>query len=90
MERITQKDLEILVDVINVETKNPTTSYTKHKDGANIGNFHLDYAYGGVKLAQITNTGGTIREISHDGFGTKRQLHSFMQAYLDGMAVAKS
>ena len=87
--RITQKDLEYLVGVINATTNSPTTPYTNvyGKIGANIGNYHLDYAYGGVKLVQMVNDGGGIREISRDGFGTKRQLHSWLRAFIAGLTA---
>ena len=58
MERITEKHLEKLIDRINIVTKNPTTPWTKFKNGnikSNIGNYHLDGAYGGVALHQMIN-----------------------------------
>lgn len=97
MERITQKDLEYLVKRINEVTDSPTEPYTRNekeddREGrinvgftANIGNYHLDYAYGGVKLVRMVNDGGGIEEISRDGFGTKRQLYSWLQAFLAGL-----
>ncbi len=99
MERIRQKDLEYLVKRINEVTDSPMTPYTKSKNAvlgpnyqravikANIGNYHLDYAYGGVKLVRMVSDGGGIEEISRDGFGTKRQLYSWLQAFLAGLAV---
>ena len=89
MNRITQKDLEYLVKRINEATNSPETSYQTTSKGykGNIGNYHLDYAYGGVKLVQMVNYGGGIREISRGGFGTKRELYNWMQAFLSGMEV---
>lgn len=89
MERITQKDLEWQVKRINKATKSPTAPYTRTdgKTTGNIGNYHLDYAYGGVKLVRMVSDGGGIEEISRDGFGTKRQLYSWLQAFLAGLAV---
>ncbi|MBE3141876.1 MAG: hypothetical protein IMZ53_14970 [Thermoplasmata archaeon] len=90
MERITQKDLENLVLRINKATRNTESQYTKQADGqfkGNIGNYSLDYAYGGVKLVQMVNEHGGIREISHSGFGTKRELHVWMCAFLDGLSI---
>lgn len=94
MERITQKDLKILVGRINKATNSPLASYTQNgKEGerkpgftANINNYHLDYAYGGVQLAQMVNIHGGIRIISTSGLGTKRELYNWMQAFLAGMA----
>jgi len=87
MYRITQKDLETMTERINKATDSPETPYdrTGGNISANIGNYHLDYAYGGVKLVRMTNTGGAIRVISDNGYGTKRELYNWMQAFLSGM-----
>ena len=95
MERITQKDLEYLVKRINEVTKSPQIPYTRNgKKGnrhtgftANVDNYHLDYAYGGVKLVRMVNPGGGITEISRDGFGTKRELYNWMQAFIAGITT---
>ena len=89
MERITQKDLEYLVKRINEATGSPTAPYTRNTrtggvTAGNIDNYHLDYAYVGVKLVQMVNDGGGIREISRGGFGTKRELYYWMNAFLVG------
>lgn len=86
MDRITQKDLEFLVGRINKATGSPAEPHTQAGRNwtANIGNYHLDYAYGGVKLVRMDSDGGGIREISTNGYGTKRQLHSWMTAFLAG------
>jgi len=88
MERITQKQLEYLVERINEDTNSPKASYTKTEEGhkANIGNYHLSYAYGGVKLERMCNEGGGVNTVSTGGFGTKRELYDWMRAYLDGMS----
>ena len=94
MERITQKDLDWLVNRINEVTNSPIESWTrngeegKRKPGfeANIDNYHLDCAYGGVKLSRMINKGGGITNISTGGYGTKRELYNWMKAFLAGMA----
>ena len=89
MERITQKQLEYLVERINEATNSPTTTYTKTEKTpykANIGHYHLDYAYGGVKLVRMVNEGGGITDISRCGYGTKRELYEWMRAFLGGMS----
>ena len=93
MERITQKDLEYLVKRINEVTDSPLEYCTKPSDKnlpivSNIGHYHLDYAYGGVKLVRMVNIHGGVTEISRGGFGTKRELYNWMQAFLAGMAQA--
>jgi hypothetical protein len=72
MNRITDKDLYNLVNAINArmcERGEPQT-------------YLLSYAYGGVKLVD-TNNG--YRDVSHDGFGTKRELYTYMNGFLDGL-----
>lgn len=85
MQRITQKDLEALVSRINTAANTPHESYTRGKKGANVGCYHLNYAYGGVRLVQMANDGGGIRTISTGGYGTKRDLYHQLQAFLAGM-----
>ncbi len=89
MERITQKDLEYLVKRINEVTGSPisTGGVNSGKYTCNIGNYHLDYAHGGVKLVRIVNEGGDITVISTGGFGTKRELYNWMLAFLVGHAT---
>ncbi len=89
MTRITQKDLEVLVKHINFKTNSPETPYTKEngKLKANIGNYHLNWAYGGVELVRMDNEGGGITVISNIGFASKRDLFNWMYAFLSGMEV---
>lgn len=82
--RITQKDLEWLVKIINNRAKSPQEPYNEARQ-ANIGNYHLDYAYGGVKLVRMCNEHGGIRTISSGGYGTKRELYNWMEAFLYGL-----
>lgn len=89
-DRITQKDLECLTDRINKVTDSPPTTHTKGDDGhftPNPGNYHLSYAYGGVKLERMCNERGGVNTASTGGFGTKRELYNWMQAFLAGIAV---
>ena len=90
MQRITQKDLDRIVLRINEATGSPTESHSKDENGrfkANPGNYRLSYAYGGVALERISNEGGGVRRISTDGYGTKRQLYTWMTAFLSGIEV---
>ncbi len=90
MERITQKDLEWFVKRINELTGSPQDRYTKNADGrhkANAGNYHLDYAYGGVKLVRMCSEGSGVAVISHSGFGTKRELYNWMRAFVAGIQI---
>ena len=91
MNRITQKDLEYLVKRINEVTGSPIATCTKNEITSryswNIGNYHLDYAYGGVQLVQTVNEHGGISTVSGYYHGTKRELYNWMQAFLVGHAT---
>lgn len=90
MERITEKQLEAVVLRLNKITGNPEHAWTKTATGikGNIGNYHLDFAYGYVSLVQMHNEGGGIERILPGG--TKRELYEQMQAYLKGLTTAQA
>jgi hypothetical protein len=93
MERITQKNLEYLVKRINEITGSPAESWTRKSNGdysANVGNYHLDYAYGGVSLERMTRTTGSVNMISGIGHVPKRELYNWMRAFLAGIELRKS
>lgn len=87
MERISEKDLENVVLRINRAAGTPLTYATSIGNDRviNIGHYHLDFAYGGVKLVQTMNHGGGIRNITTSGYGTKRELYHQLHAYLAGI-----
>jgi hypothetical protein len=88
MQRITEKQLESLVQWVNELTNSPPTSYTRTEDGklsANIGNYHLYFAYGGVNLHRITNTGGGVNTPLGEGTRTKRELFNQLHAFINGL-----
>ena len=90
MERITEKQLEAVVERINRMTGSPLASYTKQADGslkANIGNYHLDYAYGSVGLVRMHNESGGVESII--SLDTKRGLYNRMHAYCAGLSQGK-
>jgi hypothetical protein len=85
--RITKKDLDQVVRVLNTITHNPTEPHAK-KDGKssfNVGHFCLDYAYGGVALYRIVNAHGGVDDISRRGHGTTRELYNYISAFIDGV-----
>lgn len=53
-----------------------------------VGAYCLDYAYGGVKLAQWVSEGGGQRDITC-GFNPKRETYYAMLAYCNGMEDAR-
>jgi hypothetical protein len=89
--RITEANLKGMCDTLNRITNSPMEQYTKTETGykANPLNYHLDFAYGGVKLCRMCNEGGGVNDIS-SGYGTKRELWDWMQAYLRGIELGKS
>lgn len=90
MERITEKQLEAVVERLNRLTHSPLASWIKSDEGhrANIGNYHLDYAYGYVSLARMVNGGGGIEKILPGG--TKRECYEQLQAFIRGINSIKA
>ncbi len=89
MDRITQKQLDSLVEELNVKTGNPTSYGSREADRfkTNVGHYHLYQAYGGVELVQTMNEGGGITVISRNGCTTKRDLYGQIRALLDGISI---
>lgn len=89
--RITDSMLESRVRRINELTNSPLTPYTTidGKTTANIGNFHISHAYGGVCLHRICNTGGGVRTPIISYHTTKRHLYDLMCAWTDGIMFAQ-
>lgn len=88
MERITDKNLQALCDRINRIKGSPMEPYSKGEDGryvANVGNYHLSHAYGGVSLECMINEAGGVSTPFGCGHVTKRDLWNRMQAYLLGL-----
>lgn len=93
MYRITQKDLEGMVNEINRLTGSPIATHTKGDDGhyfSNVDNYHLSYAYGGVSLHRFCNDGGGVITPLGGGYYTKRELYTMLQAYINGLCDAKT
>lgn len=91
MQQITKSLLEKAVYRLNIAAETPLTPYTKGADGkhhANAGNYHLEWAYGGVALAQMVPGGGCSRPIDM-GFETKRTAFEIIHAYTNGLDAGK-
>ena len=85
MSRITNKDLQQCCDVLKKRygyDLNPhgTDAEGKYKPNPNV--YHISSAYGGVALEQMMPEGSGVRRISCDGYGTKRQLYTFLRGML--------
>lgn len=81
--RITEKDLESICQQLNKVTDSPIDTYGEIGK-ANIGNYHISYAYGGVSLHRVTSEGGSIDDVFRCGYITKRDLFSRISAFIDG------
>ncbi len=79
MDRITQRDLGNLLRELN--------NGVLHIGARPVGAYDCDQAYGGIKLIQHVKGGG-IRAVSCDGFGTKRQLYTFMRGMIEAKRSA--
>lgn len=93
MKQIKLSQLESLVARINIMTRSPMTSYTKQPDGkfkANIGNYHLDGAYGGYALHRMHNDGGGVEDILGVGHVPKRELYNMLHSFIRGLEIEVS
>ena len=82
MSRITRSNLEAVVKRLNIMTGNSIDPYTKDKNGnfiANIGNYRISGAYGGVSLYRMAT------DVFGCGHVTKRDLYDRLHAYLIGI-----
>ena len=71
---------------LNRDTGSPETSYTKqgNKFIANVGNYHLDGAYGGYELCRMVGPGGGVSDVFRCGHISKRDLSNRISAMLAG------
>ena len=90
MNRITYKHLEAIVDRINRMTNSPMTPWRTEngRNVANVGNYHLDSAYGGVRLVRMVSEGGGCRNIT-SGYDTKKDCAQLMHAFISGLEATK-
>ncbi len=90
-DRITEKRLESIVKRVNQLTGSPLEPY-RFVDGkgvANVGNFHLFYAYGGVCLHRMVNESGGVSSLFSCGHTTKRDLYGRINAFIYGLEIGK-
>jgi hypothetical protein len=83
MNRITDSMIQARIDRLNKLTGSPAEPYTDGK--ANIGNFHLSHAYGGVCLHRMHNDAGGVSAPLISGHVTKRDLFDALCAFLAGI-----
>jgi len=90
-DRITDSMLNSRVKRLNELTNSPLEPYSQ-VDGrsvANIGNFHLSHAYGGVCLHRMCNESGGVRTPIISYHTTKRHLYDLINSYMDGIMFAR-
>lgn len=83
MNRITGKHLQAIVDRLNRITGSPSAPYVDGK--AQIGNYHISHAYGGVCLHRMYNDGGGVSSPLSTGYITKRELANLLYAFIAGI-----
>jgi hypothetical protein len=89
--RTTIKHLRPLVDRLNRTAGHPLEPWSRGEDGklrSNIGNFHIDQAYGGFSLHQMLSEDGAIRDVFRIGYVSARALYDQMHAFLRGIEYA--
>lgn len=90
--RTSKKTLETLCRLINERTGSPLEPYTRDENGnfrANVGNYHLSGAYGGVCLHRMHNESGGVTTPLVNGHVPKRDLELAMRAFLTGIDTAQ-
>jgi hypothetical protein len=91
--RITDKQLDAMCDRINRATGSPLVPWARNADGRNvaqIGNYHISHAYGGVCLHRMHNAGGGVSSPLYSGHIPKRELYDQMFAFLMGIESTKN
>lgn len=84
MQRITNSDLDSLVRKLNIAKKfQPTRTIGRYKNGKfkSSAGFHIDGAYGGVKLVFSKKDSSGETSIT-SGYVPKRELYEKMRAML--------
>ena len=87
MTRITEAMLDARAARLNKITGSPAEPYTNGK--ANVGNYHISHAYGGVCLHRMHNEGGGVSCPIIGGHVTKRELLGLIDAYINGIESTK-
>jgi len=68
---------------INILTGSPLETYDSNGK-ANIGNYHLDWAYSGVSLHRVVTENGGIRTVIN-GYHSKPEMYRLLCAFIAGI-----
>lgn len=92
MNRITEKQIQTRIDYLNRITGSPATPWTRGEDRhkANIGNYHLSGAYGGVCVNRMHNEFGGVTCPLGSYHRPKRELFDELNAFIAGIESAQS
>jgi hypothetical protein len=85
--RITDSMLEARIKWLNKLTNSPETPYSNGK--ANIGNWHLSHAYGGVCVNRMVNENGGASAPIIGYHTTKRECFDALCAFISGIEFAQ-
>lgn len=89
---VTEKELKSIIEYLNETTGNSKVEWVLQKDNtyrSNIGNYHLDCAYGGYNLAQFVNECGGINHPLGMGFYSKKELAAKIRSFISGIELGK-
>jgi hypothetical protein len=94
MNRITIKDLEYQVDLLNRLTGSPAERWkTEPRDdggwASNPGHYMIGQAYGGCELERICSEGGGTSTPLNTGHIPKRELYEVLRAFIVGIRTAQ-
>lgn len=92
-EKMTRAKVDARIDYLNRLTGSPTEPYTKGPDGryvANPGNFHLEGAYGGHKLARMAGLNGCSQDPLNTGFVSLRAVYDAIDCYIRALEDVQS
>jgi hypothetical protein len=91
--KITRAFVERQLERLNITAGTPLTPYTANPDGkgctSNVGNYHLDNAYGGYSLQRICEGGGSTPAFTH-GYFPLKEVSNQIHAYTEGFCAARA
>ena len=91
MKKITHKHLQAKVDYLNQLTGSNPEPYTRTdgKSSANVGNYRISGAYGGVSLHRMVCNSEGLRDVFSCGYVTKHKLCGLIDAYARELEAAQ-
>ena len=87
--RITKAMIQTRLDRINERNGEAMEPYTKDEDGSyrtNVGNYHLEEAYGGCQIVRMANSDGGTNHITY-GYLPKRECLAEFDRFIAANAL---